>query len=558
MKSFAALFERLDQTTKTNEKVAAMTEYFSACWSGQATPSTRVDGAWALYYLSGRRGRRLIPTTRLRQWAAEAAGIPDWIFDESYDVVGDLAETITLVVPASGDPVQRSLTEWIERHVMTLSSLDEAQQRDAITAMWRQSDGTPRLILMKLITGAFRLGVSAKLVSRAIANATGLPRDVIAHRCMGQWQPSETFVESLLSSDTGDAVDGRPYPFCLAHAVPVAGDDPTQGDPVAPAIGAIEEFIAEWKWDGIRGQVIRRNRTTHVWSRGEELMNGRWPEVETAAEFLPDGTVIDGEILASRLVRDLTEYPTGVQVLPFAQLQRRIGRKTVGKKLLSEVPVMFHAFDCLESDGIDIRDRPLSVRQAKLKELIDATEPPNLIFNPSIDATSWSDLVDIRASSRQRHAEGLMLKRRDSIYHVGRVRGSWWKWKVAPYTVDAVLIYAQLGHGRRASLYTDYTFAVWDAGELVPFAKAYSGLTDAEIARVDRFVRENTSERFGPVRAVKPQLVMELAFEGLQRSTRHKSGIATRFPRIVRWRTDKQPADADRLADLLTMLPDSA
>lgn len=558
MKHFAHLFENLDRTTKTNEKTSVIAGYFSTILTGNV--SARTDAAWAVHYLSGRRVKRLVRTGTLRRLAAKAAGIPDWLFEESYDAVGDLAETITLLVPPSDldhrETEERSLTVWIENFVLPLAKMEEPDQEQLIREIWNQTDGTSRLILMKLITGSFRLGVSARLVARGIAQATGLPADVVAHRLMGHWKPSAEFVDQLIDPDTDDAMLSRPYPFCLAQAF----DADSQSDdsdeevvrPVAAGLIDVEDYLAEWKWDGIRGQVIRRDGQTFVWSRGEELMEGRWPEVERAAEFLPDGTVLDGEILASRFDGDR------IEVLPFAELQRRIGRKTVGKKLMTEVPVMFHAFDCLEFEGVDVRAQPLSSRRERLRALVEQYQPPGLYLNPTISMPSWSDLAEIRSKSRDHNAEGVMIKRKDAAYAVGRVRGVWWKWKLAPHTVDAVLIYAQRGHGKRASLYTDYTFAVWSGEELVPFAKAYSGLTDAEIRRVDRFVRENTSQRFGPVRSVKPELVMELAFEGLRRSTRHKSGIATRFPRIVRIRTDKTPADADKLDDLIAMLEPSS
>lgn len=551
MKLFAELFQRLDQTTKTNEKVAAIAQYMSA-----ASPE---DAAWAIASLSGRRVKRLVSTGLLRRLAAESAGIPDWLFEESYDSVGDLAETISLLVPAGNSSAadSRSLSDWMQNDVLPLARMDESEQSDAVRQMWAQTEGTSRLILMKLITGSFRVGVSSRLVARGIAESNGLPADVIAHRLMGDWDPTPEFIERLHSTDLNDATHSRPYPFCLAHAL--ADDANAEGDgPDWQTLGDPSEYQAEWKWDGIRGQVIRRAGRTYIWSRGEDLMVNRWPEIERAAEFLPDGTVIDGEILASRLISPASDdSEQAIEVLPFAQLQRRIGRKTVGKKLLAEVPVMFHAFDCLELDGNDLRAKPLADRRDALLKMLSIHQPPSVVWNEPLSFESWDDLAAIRSTSRDVLAEGVMIKRLDAPYSVGRVRGVWWKWKLAPHTVDAVLIYAQRGHGKRASLYTDYTFAVWDEDKLVPFAKAYSGLTDAEIRKVDRFVRDNTSERFGPVRSVKPELVMELAFEGLQRSTRHKSGIATRFPRIVRWRTDKQPADADRLADLIAMLPEA-
>lgn len=530
MIGFTQLYLALDATTKTNEKIGAMVEYFAT-----ATPS---DAAWAIWFLSGNRLRRLVSTKLLRQWAATQANIPDWLFDESYHAVGDLAETISLVVPEGTAGENTSLSDWIENRLLPLKSIEESEQRRQITTMWDQSTASTRLVSMKLVTGAFRVGVSRRLVARAIAKHADIPVDVISHRLMGNWKPTDSFFERLVDPDVQDAVDSQPYPFCLAHPL-----DDSAG---VKSLGDISNFIAEWKWDGIRGQLIRRRQQTFLWSRGEELMENRWPEIESAAEWLPDGTVIDGEILAA--------FPDG-KVLPFSQLQRRINRKKVGKKLLTEVPVVFHAFDLLERDGTDVRTLPLASRREQLEAVLSGIEHPHLQLNPILLGDSWEDFEKTRQQSREMHAEGLMVKRKESPYDVGRVRGSWWKWKIAPQTIDAVLIYAQKGHGKRASLFTDYTFAVWDGDRLVPFAKAYSGLDDREIREVDRFVRRNTQDAFGPVRSVAPELVMELAFEGLQRSTRHKSGVATRFPRIVRWRHDKGVRDANTLDDLLALLP---
>ena len=532
MKRFAKLYRRLDSTTKTNEKIAAMVEYFA-----DASPA---DAAWATYFLAGNKIRQLVPTKLLRVWAAERAGIPDWLFDESYHAVGDLAEAMTLIVPP-GQPIDdQSLTHWIDVRLMPLRRLDDDDKRSAVLDIWNETTPPVRLVVMKLITGAFRVGVSKRLVTRAIAKHADLSPDVVAHRLMGDWEPTPEFFSGVLNAETNDTFISQPYPFCLAHAV----DNETGPE----KIGSAGDFLAEWKWDGIRGQVIRRDGQTFIWSRGEELMEKRWPEIESVAEHLPDGTVIDGEILAA------TEDG---KVLPFAHLQRRIGRKTVGKKLLAEVPVRFFAFDLLEIDGRDQRSRPFAERRQSLESLVRGVDHPDLLATELIPGESWDSLASVREGAREIHSEGLMLKRRDGVYDVGRVRGNWWKWKVDPFTIDAVLIYAQKGHGKRASLFTDYTFALWKGDELVPFAKAYSGLDDAEIRKVDRFVRTHTREAFGPVRSVTPELVMELAFEGLQRSTRHKSGIATRFPRILRWRHDKKPKDANTLGELLELLPES-
>ncbi len=529
---FVELYHAIDSTTKTNEKVTAIADYFA-----MASPD---DAAWATYFLAGNKLRQLIPTKLLRLWAGEEACIPAWLFDESYHAVGDLAEALALVVPPGTLVSDDSLTHWIENRLMPLRSLDQVAQRDAVTEIWRQTPSTMRLVVMKLITGAFRVGVSKRLVTRAIAEQSEISADVVAHRLMGNWKPTPTFYQRLVDPDVQDTLNSQPYPFCLAHPVDV--------EKGPESIGELGDYIAEWKWDGIRGQLIRRGAQTFIWSRGEELMENRWLEIEAAAKWLPDGTVLDGEILAM--------LSTG-EVLPFADLQRRINRKVVGKKLLSEVPVVFQAFDLLENVGQDIRLFPFVERRTRLETLLSHVDHPHLSITQVIAGKSWDELAVVREASRGMNAEGLMLKRKQAVYDVGRVRGTWWKWKVAPYSIDAVLIYAQKGHGKRASLYTDYTFALWDDGELVPVAKAYSGLDDSEIRQVDRFVRQNTNESFGPVRSVTPTLVMEIAFEGLQRSTRHKSGIATRFPRIVRWRHDKKVDDANSLQDLLALLPDT-
>jgi ATP-dependent DNA ligase len=534
MKAFADLYAALDETTKTSEKVAALVRYFHA-----APPA---DAAWAVYFLIGRKPRQVVPTRKLVQWAVETAGLPDWLFDESYHAVGDLAETIALVLPAADKSSDLPLRHWVEDVLLPLRRLPEEQQRAALLDAWATMDRRQRFVWNKLITGAFRVGVSQLLVTRALAQVGGLTQPAVAHRLMGDWEPTPAFFERLLAPGSGDADVSRPYPFCLAHAL--------EGDPAA--LGPVADWQAEWKWDGIRSQLIRRAGQTFLWTRGEELVTERYPELRDLGGRLPDGTVIDGEILPWG--------PGGV--MPFGQLQRRIGRKTLGKKLLAEVPVVLLAYDLLEDGAQDIRERPLEERRARLEEIVArmgasgvAPEGERLHISPVVTADSWEALARLRAESRARNVEGLMLKRRGSPYRVGRVRGDWWKWKIEPFTIDAVLILAQRGNGKRASLYTDYTFGLWDDGKLVPVAKAYSGLTDAEIREVDAFVRRNTVEKFGPVRSVKPELVFELGFEGIQRSARHKSGVAVRFPRMLRWRTDKKAEDADTVETLRALLP---
>jgi DNA ligase-1 len=529
---FAALFDAIDSTTKTNEKLSALVSYFH--------DSSHADTAWAIYFLCGYKLKQLVPTKLLRLWAAEEANIPTWLLEESYHSVGDLAETLTLIVPPGQMENDFSLSHWVEHRLLPLRGMVETEQRNAVVSIWKQSPTQMRLVILKLITGGFRVGVSKLIVIRAISMHAGVSSDVISHRLMGNWKPTPSFFENLISKDVQDTISSQPFPFCLAHSIDhVLGPE---------SVGEAKDFAAEWKWDGIRGQVIRRDQQVFIWSRGEDLMENRWPEIESAAQLLPDGTVLDGEILAS-----LGDN----QVLPFAHLQKRIGRKVVNSKLLKEVPVVFHAFDLLQEAGVDIRNRAFSERRQRLDSLLSAIDHPHLCITQLIQGDSWDEWAKIRTRSRDMNSEGFMLKRWDSRYEVGRVRGSWWKWKISPFTIDAVLIYAQKGHGKRSGLYTDYTFALWDGESLVPFAKAYSGLDDSEIEEVDRFVRHNTKEAFGPVRSVTPALVMEIAFEGLQRSPRHKSGIATRFPRIVRWRRDKKPQEANTLEELMDLLPKS-
>ncbi|HEX6645313.1 MAG TPA: ATP-dependent DNA ligase [Gemmatimonadales bacterium] len=531
MKAFARLYTELDETTATNEKVAALVRYFRS--------AAAADAAWAVHFLSGRRPKRLVRSGDLRAWATEAAGIPEWLFDESYQAVGDLAETIALLLPDvdhAPDPADDdSLRAWVEERLLPLRELDPAGQRLALLAAWSELDGRERYVWNKLITGAFRVGASQRLVVRALAEVSGVADEVVAHRMMGAWEPDASFYLRLVATGTEDADRSRPYPFALAYPLESAPDE----------LGPVTEWQAEWKWDGIRAQVVRRAGSAWLWSRGEDLLTGRFPEVEQSAPFLPDGTVLDGELLG---------WIDGAP-LPFAQMQRRIGRKTLGRKILEEVPVVLLAYDLLERDGADVRAEPLARRRAALEGIVRSLPGgAAILLSPVVPAAAWDELVAARLAAREHNAEGLMLKRLDSAYGVGRKRGDWWKWKVDPFAIDAVLIYAQPGSGRRAGLFTDYTFGVWDGDRLVPVAKAYSGLTDGEIAKVDAFIRRNTLDRHGPVRVVKPELVFELAFEGIQRSTRHRGGIAVRFPRMARWRTDKRAEDADTIETVRALL----
>ena len=527
MKRFAQLFTELDETTRTGEKVAAMERYFAA-----APPA---DAAWAVYFLGGSRPRRLVPVRRVAAWAMEEADVPAWLFEESYSTVGDLAETIALLLPRAVEIVDRPLHRWIEESVLSLAGQSESVQREIVVRAWREVDGVARFLLNKLITGELRVGVSRSLVVRALSRASGVPEAVVAHRLSGAWEPRPEAYQRLVAADTADAHVSQPYPFFLAYPL----DDDLE------ALGDVSAWQAEWKWDGIRAQVIRRSERSFIWSRGEELVTDRFPELSAAAALLRNGTVIDGEIVP---------WIDG-RPLPFALLQRRIGRKKLGPRILTEVPVVLVAYDLLEHEGRDAREHPLSWRRARLEEIVgESGIASRVLLSPIVRAADWPAVRGAYEAAREMCAEGLMLKRLDAPYGVGRRRGPWWKWKIAPYSVDAVLVYAQPGHGRRASLHTDYTFAVWQEGALVPFAKAYSGLTDAEIRKLDGWIRRHTVEKFGPVRSVKPEQVFELHFEGIQPSPRHKSGVAVRFPRIARWREDKRADDADTLETLRTLM----
>jgi DNA ligase-1 len=558
MKAFAALYRDLDASTSNLAKQAALQHYLRE--------ADAADAAWAVYFLAGGKPRQLVPTKLLRLLAQESAGLPEWLFDESYDAVGDLAETIALLLPPPSETHDLGLATWVEQHLLPLREAAKTapeQLADRLRAQWRQLAAEERLVYFKLITGAFRVGVSKLQVTQALAAVGGIDAKRVAQRLMGYThigaRPQPGDYSALVAPESGEEqvqkTSGQPYPFFLAHPfnLPVEQFDAVLGPPA--------DWIVEWKWDGIRAQLVKRAGVVWVWSRGEELVTERFPELAVLGEALPDGTVLDGEIAVWR--KDAASPEGEGKVQPFAELQRRIGRKTLGPKLLREIPVVLLAYDLLEWEGRDLRTLPQSERRALLDELVTRMQHPSLLPSPMLVGADWNDLARQREAARTMGVEGMMLKRRDAQYGVGRTKdvGVWWKWKIEPLSIDAVLIYAQRGHGRRASLYSDYTFAVWDGPpgqegrRLVPFAKAYSGLTDAEMGRVDAVIRKTTVESFGPVKSVKPTLVFELGFEGIARSTRHKSGIAVRFPRMLRWREDKPVAEADTLQTLAALLP---
>lgn len=586
MKDFAALYRALDASTSQRAKQAALGAYLAA--------ASAADAAWAVYFLAGGKPRQLVPTRRLRAFALQATGLREWLFEESYQAVGDLAETLALLLPPPARPVAVALDEWLRAELLPLRGRDEAEQLAALAAQCDRLEVGERLLHFKLITGAFRVGVSRLQVTQALATHAGLDARLVAQRLMGYTQatrePTAEAFAALVApappTALGPRVDGQPYPFFLAHGLPLASgevdadadvdtDADVSADASAPGVraessvqartqrgpavalqrqlGEVSDWQIEWKWDGIRAQLVCRGGQAWLWSRGEELVTDRYPEVAALAGVVPAGTVIDGELLV---------WPAGEQPAPFAALQKRVGRKSLGARLLRELPVVLLAYDLLEAEGQDLRDAPTHARRARLEQLVRAVAHPALRIAAPLQPADWDEAARLRSAARDHGVEGLMLKQRVARYGVGRTReaGTWWKWKLDPLSVDAVLIYAQRGHGRRASLYSDYTFAVWDAPagaaerRLVPFAKAYSGLSDAEMKRVDAIIRKTTVESFGPVRSVTPTLVFELGFEGIAASPRHKSGIAVRFPRMLRWREDKPVAEADSLDSLRALL----
>lgn len=572
MKRFSRLFSELDATTSTNEKVEALTRYF-----GEAPPH---DAAWAVYFLAGGKPRQVVKTAALVELACQVAGIAPWLFDECYQSVGDLAETIALVLPREGEPSDVGLAEWVEQRLLPLRGLPEAEVAARVAAYWRELDAQGRFLLVKLVGGGFRVGVSKLLVQRALAGHAGIDAKRVAQRMMGYTDgkvlPTPERYQALVAA-AGDALDdprdeGQPYPFFLAHQL----DAPPEL--FSARLGPVEDWMVEWKYDGIRGQVVKRNGKVWIWSRGEELVTERFPEIEALARALPDGTVLDGEILVWKEEADPRTGAVVGRPAAFSLLQQRIGRKNLTRKVLAEAPVSFIAYDLLEQDGQDVRPLAQRERRARLEALLAGTP---LKLSPVETDASWLEFARRRQQSRERGVEGFMLKRLDAAYGTGRTKaeGLWWKWKIDPMTIDCVLVYAQAGHGRRASVYTDYTFAVWNrppadqaeadavldaitrkepaqpgALQLVAFAKAYSGLTDEEFRQVDAVIRRNTIEKFGPVRSVRPSLVFELGFEGINRSPRHKSGIAVRFPRMLRIRHDKPLHEANSLQDLELLL----
>lgn len=523
MQAFATLYRELESSASTRRKRELLEAYFRT--------ESGADAAWALHFLLGRKLGRIAGSGELRAWVAEASGLEPWLVEDSYAHVGDLAETLALLLPEPDrDAAERGLAEWVEAHLLPLRGAEADTRRTALLQAWRQLPEAQRLVFNKLLTGALRIGVSAGLVQQALARIAGVEPSRIAQRLLGEWTPAPNLLARVLAPEDADAGRVAIQPFQLAS--------PLEDSP--ESLGPVEDWLLEWKWDGIRIQLLREDSGVVLWSRGEERMDGRFPEIESAALTLPPGTLLDGELLAWG----------GDAPLPFVQLQKRINRLKPSARLLADVPLRVLAYDVLFAGSEDLRAQPLQQRRARLRHLLTDARQTALGLSEALQPDSWQAAQDLREGARSRGVEGLMLKRHDAPWQAGRRRGAWWKWKLDPLSVDAVLIYAQAGHGRRATLYTDYTFALWEGERLLPVAKAYSGLDDAEILRLDRWIRAHTIERFGPVRSVQPELVFEIGFEGVNLSSRHKSGVALRFPRILRWREDKTVAEADRVEDL--------
>ena len=532
MKLFVELFRTLDSTNSTHLKVALLKNYFHSAHAE--------DKIWALALFSGRRPKRNIATSQLREWAAETADLPAWLFEECYHNVGDLGETIALLVENKNHTSLLSLSQWFHI-IIDLNGKTESEKKAVILQAWHTLDKYEILVFNKLLMGSLRVGVSQTLVVRALSELTGISTAVITHRLMGNWDPAKLSFEQLIFSGQEGEIS-TPYPFFLAQPI----EDNGKG------LSEVNDWFVEWKWDGIRAQVIKRKGELFIWSRGEELVTNKFPELHFLKEALGDGTVLDGELVC------LDTSASEIQTLPFGWLQKRISRKNVTKNVMESSPAGIILYDVLEFKGEDIRSKIHSERRKILENIFYGLSHKTVRLSPLVVSTSWEQLKTIQLKAREVKAEGLMIKRKNAAYQSGRKKGDWWKWKVDPMTADAVLVYAQKGHGKRAELFTDYTFAVWEQGKLLPFAKAYSGLTDKEITEIDRFIKANTLEKFGPVRTVKPELVFEIGFEGMQHSSRHKSGIAVRFPRILRWRKDKNAEDADTVTQLKKMLDETS
>lgn len=525
MRYFAELINALESTNKTNAKIDAIVDYLER--------ASEEDKVWFIALFTGKRPKRNVNTNLMKEWALGITKLPFWLFQESYSSVGDLGETLSLILPQPTEKIDWTLSQWMN-DIVNLKDKTEAEKKAFVLQSWNGLDYTERLIFNKLLGGSFRIGVSDKTLINALTKYSGQEASALMHSMMGKWNPGEISFQELISAEKVNVDSSRPYPFCLAYPL----------EKKLSELGEPNDWLIEYKWDGIRGQIIRRNDEVFIWSRGEELITQQFPEIAEAVQAMKGNFVLDGEILA---VKD-------GKVLNFNELQKRLNRKSITKRMLTDIPIEVFVYDLIELEGTDLREKPIVSRRAMLEELLLNENPGKIRLSKAIEFEKWDKLDEIRENSRDINSEGLMLKQKNSPYHSGRKKGDWWKWKINPMTIDAVLIYAQKGSGRRSAYYTDYSFAVKNGDSLVTIAKAYSGLTDKEIMEVSSFVNKNAIEKFGPVRTVKAELVFEIAFEGIGFSSRHKSGVALRFPRIVRWRKDKTVNEIDDLEEIKKLI----
>ncbi len=587
---FTRLFNELDETNHTVEQLAALERYFKA--------APAADAAWALHLLIGAKAPRALKNSQLREWISTVADLPTWLVDESCETVGDIAETLALLlpdpptVPAGGS---LALHRLITERLLPLAGLGPEARRDLVVTTWRELDGAQRFIWNKLITGSFRIGVSRTQVARALGKTAGVSASVMAHRLLGFQEPTEAAFRALLAAESANENFG-PYPFQTANAIKSAepAGDPTiesldlfprlVGAPgTGPTItrpeelGSASDWQAEWLLDGLRVQVMRRGDAVLIWSQDEELLNPEFPEIAEAAQLLPDGTVLDGDLV----VWPASDVCPGTR----ADIQQRLSHATPGAGLQRKLPVVFIAQDIIEAAEIDQRGRPLLARRRQLAEVLapaadrhretQATRPASgstdgsqmdLFGSPPAAAAhhapfrfraaslvsfgSWEQLASLRREARDHGAAGLILKRTESCYGASVETSAWWIWPIEPLRINAVLIAALPGHGNSPRAFSDYTFAVWCDDELVPFAKTGTGLTEIGFRAMDDFIRAHITGKFGPVRSVKAELVFELEFDSVQTSTRHKSGLVVRSARIHRRRPELSAAEADTLEAL--------
>jgi len=541
MKNFASLFKELDESTRADFKVEAFLNYFKIAHSG--------DAAWAVSLSLGRKIKQIVPIKKLREWSLELAQIPEWLLAECLDNVGDLAETISLVLPSDCNSENFPLQTWMEQYLLPLRNQKEEFQKEKIVAAWRLLNSTERFLWNKLVTGNFHMDISPKLIIKALSIFCGLSERIISIRLTGDWIPSADFFNMLSAPDDNNNAFCNPWPFN-----PIIKLDQDIED-----LGNVNLWIAEWKWNGIRSQIIKRENQVYIWSHDDDLINDLLPELCELGSFLPDGTVIEGIIIPLK-----NNAP-----LPESELQKRIAKGYTVKKIVSDIPVSFVAFDLLEFQKEDIRNKSLSQRRIHLKEIFNDISDKKFILSEIIECNSWEDLKNVKSEARKKSADGLILKRIDSPYFLGNYninisspagvsKTDWYKWKNDPLTIIAVLLYAGVEQGSVPPLFKDYTFALWHEGKLVPFAKTSSGLTDKEIIQVDAFIRKNTLEKFGPVRTVRPELVFELEFDGIHKSSRHKSGLVVLSPRILRWLHDKKIEEAGSLNSLTAIIDNSS